>query len=74
MNADGSQDQTLTRDLRWPLRVTRAGIAAERITRAFWPVWTIAFAAIAALALGLQDRASVELFWVFCLLVPVGLF
>lgn len=40
---------------RWALRWTLAGLWVERITRAFWPVWTIALALIAALALGLQD-------------------
>lgn len=60
------------RDIRWPLRITRAGMAAERITRGFWPVWTILSSLIAALAFGLQDRLSVEVFWiglVLCLLL-----
>ena len=41
--------------LGWRLTVTRAGMLAERITRAFWPVWTILFATLAALAFGFQN-------------------
>ncbi|MGB3556682.1 MAG: DUF4175 family protein, partial [Jannaschia sp.] len=29
------------------LWLTRAGLWAERITRAFWPAWTVAFTALA---------------------------
>ncbi|GHE03593.1 ATPase [Defluviimonas sp. 20V17] len=53
------------RQARWPLRWTLAGLWAERITRAFWPVWTIALALAAALALGLgQVIADTALRWV----------
>lgn len=41
--------------LTWPLRLTRLGIGAERFVRAFWPVWTILLAVVAALAFGLAD-------------------
>lgn len=41
--------------LAWPLRLTRLGIGAERFVRAFWPVWTILLAVVAALAFGLAD-------------------
>ena len=43
------------RKLSWPLRLTRAGLFAERVTRAFWPLWSILFLTIAALMFGLQD-------------------
>ncbi len=36
----------------WPLRLTRAGMVAERATRAFWPLWSVLFSAIAAVAFG----------------------
>ena len=49
--------------LRWPLRLTRLGMIAERVTRAFWPVWTVCLAVLAALMLGLHDRLSSEVFW-----------
>jgi uncharacterized protein (TIGR02302 family) len=51
------------RRLAWPLRLTRAGMVAERITRGFWPVWTLLFAIIAALAFGLHDWLPVEILW-----------
>ena len=41
--------------LAWQLRLTRLGIAAERFVRAFWPVWTLLLAVVAALAFGLAD-------------------
>ena len=45
------KDQALAR-LIWPLRLTRAAMLAERATRAFWPVWTIAMVAVALFAFG----------------------
>jgi uncharacterized protein (TIGR02302 family) len=38
-----------------PLRLTRAGLWAERLARAFWPAWSIAAATLAALSFGVQD-------------------
>jgi uncharacterized protein (TIGR02302 family) len=32
----------------WPLRLTRAGMIAERATLAFWPFWTVSFLMVAA--------------------------
>ncbi len=49
--------------IRWPLRLTLAGLWAERITRAFWPLWTVMMAALAALAFGLQDALPLEGAW-----------
>ena len=51
------------RKLAWPLRLTRAGMAAERVVRAFWPLWSILLVALAALMLGLHDIASLEVVW-----------
>ncbi|SPH23358.1 hypothetical protein DEA8626_02422 [Defluviimonas aquaemixtae] len=45
------------------MRLTRAGMVAERITRGFWPVWTILFALIAALAFGLHESLPIEAVW-----------
>ena len=39
----------------WPLRLTLAGLWAERISRAFWPLWTILLLSFAALAFGFQE-------------------
>lgn len=37
--------------LRWPARLTLLGLWAERITHAFWPVWTVLLLAFVALQL-----------------------
>ncbi|WP_099825963.1 DUF4175 domain-containing protein [Oceaniglobus indicus] len=49
--------------LRRPMRLTLAGLWAERITRCFWPVWSVLMAAIGALMLGLHDVVPVEVTW-----------
>lgn len=64
--------ETLGR-LAWPVRLTRAGMVAERITRDFWPVWTILFALIAALSFGVQDWLALEAVWIGGVLAIVGL-
>ena len=46
-----------------PLRLTRAGMVAERLTRCFWKVWTLLFAVVAVLMFGLQETAPLELAW-----------
>ena len=59
--------------LKWPLRLTLAGMFAERITRGFWPVWTILFLAIAAVAFGAQDVLALEVLWIGGVLSILGL-
>jgi uncharacterized protein (TIGR02302 family) len=73
MRANDRDPGNLTRQLRWPLGLTRAGLVAERLTYCFWPFWTLAFTGVAALALGFQDWAPVELYWAFLVAVPLGL-
>ena len=51
------------RELRWPLRMTWAGMLAENAVRAFWPLMTVVLLALAALMLGLQDSVLVEVVW-----------
>ncbi|WP_306133550.1 TIGR02302 family protein [Roseivivax marinus] len=46
-----------------PLGLTRAGMVAERVTRAFWPLWSVLFVVLAALMLGLQDSVAIEIVW-----------
>jgi uncharacterized protein (TIGR02302 family) len=46
-----------------PLRLTLAGLWAERLVRAFWPLWTLAIAVLAALSFGLQDHLPLEALW-----------
>ena len=57
----------------WPVRLTRAGMVSERITRGFWPVWTILFAVIAALAFGLHETLPIEAVWAAGVLSIFGL-
>jgi uncharacterized protein (TIGR02302 family) len=58
--------------LKRPLGLTRAGMVAERITRAFWPLWSVVMATLAALMLGLQDSLPVEAVWAGALLALGG--
>ncbi|MEM9320037.1 MAG: TIGR02302 family protein [Pseudomonadota bacterium] len=43
-----------------PLRLTRAGLFAERAARAFWPFVTVLMAALAALAFRVADLLPIE--------------
>lgn len=56
-----------------PLRLTQAGLWAERLTRAFWPVSTILLSVLAVLAFGLQDLVAAELVWGVGLCAAFGL-
>ncbi|MFT7594537.1 MAG: hypothetical protein ACI8R4_001858 [Paracoccaceae bacterium] len=51
------------RRLRLPLLLTHAGLVAERLLRAFWPLISVCLLMLAALMLGLQDISPVELVW-----------
>ncbi len=50
------------KSLVWPMRLTLVGLWAERLARAFWPLWSLLLATIAALAFGAQDFGPLE--WV----------
>ncbi len=56
------RDQVVAQ-LKRPLAITRAGLWAERLTRSFWPLWTVLIAVLAVLAFGLQDFASLPAVW-----------
>jgi uncharacterized protein (TIGR02302 family) len=43
------------KSLLWPMRLTLVGLWAERLARAFWPLWSLFLAVLAVLAFGLQD-------------------
>lgn len=43
----------------WPMRLTLLGLWVERLSRAFWPLWTLALLTIAALAFGVQDLGPI---------------
>jgi hypothetical protein len=51
----GQPNDPPLKSLVWPMRLTLAGLWAERLSRAFWPLWTLLLVTLAALAFGLQD-------------------
>jgi uncharacterized protein (TIGR02302 family) len=55
-----------------PLRLTLWGLWAERLSRAFWPLWTILISALAALAFGLQDFLPIEAVWIGLVALVLG--
>jgi uncharacterized protein (TIGR02302 family) len=57
----------------WPLRLTRLGLFAERATRAFWPVWSVIFLGIAAVAFGAATALPLTAFWALAGLFAVAL-
>ncbi len=62
-----ADDQPLTksvaRRIRWPLFLTRAGMLAEAVVRAFWPLWSVLFVALGLLMLGVQDHVAEAWVW-----------
>ncbi|MCT4609315.1 MAG: DUF4175 domain-containing protein [Pelagimonas sp.] len=62
MASDNRHSEVL-RVIRWPLILTGLGMCAERFGRAFWPLWSVLFFALALLMLGVQDLVAVEWVW-----------
>ena len=58
----GKPEQALKR-IEFPLRLTLLGLWAERLTRAFWPLWTLAIAALGLISFGVLDRLPLEAGW-----------
>jgi uncharacterized protein (TIGR02302 family) len=61
------RDQTssaMSGKLIWPLRLTWAGLWCERLTRAFWPLWSLLIAVLSVLAFGIQDHLPIEAVWI----------
>ena len=63
MTETPATDRVLSR-LIWPLRLTRAGMVAERAARAFWPVWSVMFVTVAAFAFGIAGQVSQTTLWI----------
>lgn len=53
------------------LRLTWVGLWAERLTRAFWPLWTVCLLAVTALGFGALNVLPLEAAWL-CILGFVG--
>ncbi len=62
MGPSGDSD-TIMRKLRRPLALTRVGLIAQALLRAFWPMISLVLLALALPMLGLHDLVSVELVW-----------
>ena len=46
-----------------PLRLTLLGLWAERLTRAFWPLWTLLITALGLISFGVLDHLPLEAGW-----------
>jgi uncharacterized protein (TIGR02302 family) len=62
MARNGKADPRL-HPLRWPLRLTQAGLFGERALRAFWPLASVLMLVCAAVMLGLHDLVSSGAVW-----------
>lgn len=58
----GPNDPILARLAR-PIRLTLIGMWAERVARAFWPLWSLTLIVLAILVFGLQDHMPIEALW-----------
>lgn len=70
---DHAAPPDLPAHLRRPVFLTRAGLVAERVTRAFWPFWSVLFVTLAPLMMGWQDSLPVEAVWAFAVAAVLGL-
>ena len=64
--------QAALRRLNRPMRLTLAGLWAERLTHAFWPLWTVCSAGLAILSFGVQDWLLLEAAWAGIVLFTLG--
>lgn len=58
--------------LRGVLTLTRFGLLAERIARAFWPLWAVTLVTAAALLMGFHEIAPIEFVWLGMLAAPLA--
>ena len=61
------------RSLRRSVGLTRFGMAAERLARAFWPAWSVALLALAALMMGAHETLPLEATWALSVAAVLGL-
>ena len=55
MGAAQTISNTALRRLRWPLALTRAGMLAESLIRACWPLFCVILLVLAVLMFGLHE-------------------
>jgi uncharacterized protein (TIGR02302 family) len=58
----GKPEQALQR-IALPLRLTLLGLWAERLCRAFWPLWTLVITGLGLLSFGVLDHLPLEAGW-----------
>jgi uncharacterized protein (TIGR02302 family) len=61
--APSPETPALPPETRRALRLTRAGLVAERAFRAFWPLWVVVAGTMAFLTTGWQDGLPLEAVW-----------
>lgn len=69
---DSLNRSTLER-LRLPITATHAGLWAERISRAFWPLWSVVLLVLAALGFDAHQTLPVEAVWIGAIAVAAAL-
>ena len=67
-----STSDTVMQRLRWPLRLTWAGLLAERFWRAFWPLISLVLLVIGLLMFGLHEHVPLEVVWGASVLCVLG--
>lgn len=59
--------------LRLPVFLTHAGLVAERVVRAFWPLWVVVALVLVPVLMGWLPLMAVEAFWFYAVGSVVGL-
>ena len=72
MTETGEHSKAAEQRLKWPLKLTHAGLIAERTVRSFWPLWSILLVALAALLLGFHEILPLEAVWALGVLAVLG--
>ncbi|WP_309472529.1 MULTISPECIES: TIGR02302 family protein [Rhodobacterales] len=62
------------RHLRLPITLTQAGMLAEQLMRAFWPLWTVLLLILATMMMGWHETMPLELFWAAVVVSAVATF
>ena len=70
---DAADLATVLARVRWPLRLTWAGLWAERIARRFWPLATLVMAGLTAQGFAVFDLLPIEAAWLLVLALALGL-
>lgn len=76
MDNEPIQNRAALKPLHTVMALTWGAILAERITRAFWPLWSVLFVVLAALLIGVYDALAIEIVWFlfFAALLVIAIF